>query len=246
MMFHVKHDMTTLNAEVVRDRLEEVGVTASDDQAALLVRHANLVLEHNERVNLTRITSDPDVLDLHIADSLAFLAHTDAPSGRWVDIGSGAGYPGIPLSIMGFDIVLCESVKKKAAFLADAVDALGLRVEVLPLRSEELAQSSPAAFDVVVARAVSSLPALVELASPLLLPEGCLIAMKGRPEASEREQAHRACSIVGMIPTKETEYALPNGESRSVFVYVRRGRPQVSLPRRPGMAQRQPFGVKAT
>lgn len=242
-MFHVKHEATPLSPESVVGRLRPLGIAVSESQAARLVGHAELVLQHNKHVNLTRIVDPQSVLDLHIVDSLAFLPLVDVRTGKWVDIGSGAGYPGIPLAIMGYDVALCESVKKKAAFLASAVRELSLDSEVLPLRAEELALSSSRAFDVVVARAVTALPALVELASPLLRPHGCLIAMKGRPAAAEREQALEACSVVGMRLQSDAEYDLPNGDPRSVFVYERHGTPRISLPRRPGMAQRQPFGV---
>lgn len=244
-MFHVKHDPTPLESNAVRARLAPLGLTLTDRQTDLLVRHAELVLEHNQYLNLTRITEPENVIDLHIVDSLSFLPHVETPGGRWLDIGSGAGYPGIPLAILGYDVTLCESVKKKAAFLATAVSDLGLATEVLPLRAEEVAVANPGSFDVVIARAVSSLPALVELASPLLRPGGCLIAMKGRPEAAERENVLAACAIVGMKPKQETDYQLPNGDLRSVFVYTRTGKARVSLPRRPGMAQRQPFGTKS-
>lgn len=243
-MFHVKHEETLLGTESITQRVAGIGIDLSGGQAELLARHAKLVLEQNQRMNLTRITSPAEVLDLHIVDSLAFLPQIDVPPGKWVDIGSGAGFPGVPLAILGFNVTLCESVKKKAAFLASAVEQLGLAASVMPVRAEELAADRPEAFNVVVARALSSLPALVELASPLLSAGGRLIAMKGRPEADERLQAVEAGRVTGMRLIEEAGYVLPNGDGRTVFVYERGGRAKVSLPRRPGMAQRQPLGTK--
>lgn len=241
-MFHVKQPTRQFSSEEVAAALRAVGVAASDLQLSLLARHAELVLEANAVMNLTRITDPDDVLDLHIQDSLGPFSGSPLPSGRIVDVGSGAGYPGIPLAIMGHEMTLCESVKKKAAFLVDAVNALGLQCEVVPLRAEELAAVRADSFSAVTARAVSALPALVELAAPLLSAGGCLFAMKGRLEAAERDQADRAAVICGMTCRVIEEYHLPRGDARTLCVYEKTGKPRIALPRRPGMAQRQTLG----
>jgi 16S rRNA (guanine527-N7)-methyltransferase len=204
--------------------------------------HADLVLEANQRMNLTRITSPEDVIILHIADSLAFINLVAPMDGVVIDVGSGAGYPGIPLAIMGLDLRLCESVKKKAAFLEECVDSLGLRVPVHPVRAEEYAKAYPRQADVVVFRAVSSLASLVELASPLLREGGRAIALKSAVAEEERLGGSRAAATCGMRPTDEQRYTLPSGEKRSVLVYERRGRTGIALPRRPGLAQNHPLG----
>ncbi len=243
-MFHVKHSAhpEQIDATTVKVRLQAVGVDASEHQCEQIARHSLMVLEANARMNLTRITAAEDVLALHIVDSVAFLAHCEPLTGWIVDIGSGAGYPGIPLSILGREICLCESIKKKAAFLQQCVDDLGLDATVAPVRAEELSLSAPRSASIVIARAVSALPSLVELSSPLLRDGGRLVALKGTPDASELAAAATAARMCGMTVLSRTEYALPTGEARTLFVFERRGTPRLSLPRRPGMAQRQPLG----
>lgn len=243
-MFHVKHlsSPEAIDAADVQARLGVIGVSATEEQSARIARHAALVAVANTRMNLTRITGRDEVLALHIVDSLAFIEHCEPLTGDIVDIGSGAGYPGILLSILGYDVSLCESVKKKAAFLAECVADLGLNATVQAVRAEELALSAPRSADVVIARAVSALPSLIELAAPLLREGGRLVALKGNPEDSELASAENASPMCGMVQTAVRGYALPSGEERTLFVYERRGPTRLTLPRRPGMAQRQPLG----
>lgn len=213
-------------------------------QAALIRAHSEAVLETNRQFNLTRVTGPESVLSLHIGDSATALPYLNqSPPGDAADLGSGAGYPGIVLSILsGRHFVLVESVKKKASFLRQTAADLDLDVDVAAVRAEELALSRPGGFSVVVARALSSLPALVELASPLLVIGGRLIAMKARPTLEELAAGDAATRLCGMRRMRVTPFELPNGENRVVIEYERHGTVREHLPRRPGMAQRQPLG----
>lgn len=240
-MFHVKQPFSHLPPHEIVAALAAVDICVTFHQAEQLSRHASLVLEANEHINLTRITAPADILELHIMDSLLPLARITMPSGPLVDIGSGAGFPGIPLAVMGHTVTLCESVKKKALFLGECVTSLGLDCDVIPLRAEELAQTARDRYAGVIARAVSALPSLVELASPLLRPGGCLIALKGRLETIECERADRAAAQCGMSRTETVAYSLPRGDARTIAVFVKSGSPRVRLPRRPGLAQRHPL-----
>jgi 16S rRNA (guanine527-N7)-methyltransferase len=226
---------------MIVDALERAEVRVTSAQAVMLARHAHLVELANRTMNLTRITAVEDVLERHVVDSLAFLRYAPTLGGRIADLGSGAGYPGIPLSIMGFDITLCESVKKKAAFLMSVVEELALPARVVAVRAEDLALEERNCYNVVVARALSALPSLVELAAPLLKKDGLLVALKGTPDPSEQAAGQYAASVCGMEVVGNDCYSLPGGEQRSVFVYQRVANPRVRLPRRPGMAQRNPL-----
>lgn len=242
-MFHVKPAQTPESPSVaeVRDALTGIGITATPEQIALLATHASLVLEANRTTNLTRITEREEFLRLHIVDSLLPLTHLPLTEGTVLDIGSGAGFPGIPLAVMGADVALCETRKKKAAYLDQWSQQLGLHIPVLAMRAEEI-PGSAGLFDWVIMRAVSSLGALVEIAQPLLREGGSLVAMKGTPSTVEEEEAARVSAIVGMEPAGRIEYALPTvGEQRTLYQYLRKGRSRVPLPRRPGMAQTQPL-----
>lgn len=238
----MKPEVALIDPTMLRTALESAGVVTNEVERRLLASHARMVLETNQSMNLTRIVEPGAVVALHIVDSLAFLPHASRLDGQIIDIGAGAGYPGVPLAVLGYDVTLCESVQKKAAFLQGCVDALGLRCGVIASRAEEIAEASPGEYDVVVARAVSSLASLLELASPLLRRGGRLVALKGSPDAAERAKAGGAATMCGMSLIESAVYTLPGGEGRSVFVYERVAEPGIRLPRRPGLAQRQPLG----
>lgn len=242
----MKHSSDTDSVEQLELLAHKLGVEIDDACAERMLAHLALLLEANERVNLTAIRAFPDALRLHAADSAAILPHVaQAPAGRLADLGSGGGFPGIPIAICtNRSVTLVESIKKKAAFLEAAAHELGLddSVEVHAVRAEEEAAKNPGSYSVVVARALSSLPSLVELASPLLAKQGHLIAMKGRLESDELERAERAAALVGMRQVRVSRYELPaGGESRSIVVYERVGRAGIKLPRNPGLAQKKPL-----
>lgn len=227
----------------IEQALGDLGIDATAQLVGSLARHLALVEEANRSFNLTRIEPE-NAVSLHVVDSLLVLPHlAAAPAGAFADLGSGAGYPGIPLALAsGRDLHLVESVKKKAAFLERVVVELRLKATVHPVRAEELAQESPGAFCAVTARALTALPSLVELASPLLRDSGVLLALKGRPSDEELSAGVTAGAVCGMREVRRLEIALPGTDIvRTVVVYEREGAPRVRLPRRNGMAQREPL-----
>lgn len=223
--------------------LEALGIAADAQQLALLAEHLEMVFEANETLNLTSI--DPvDAVALHVLDSATAAPFVmAAPEGAMADLGTGAGFPGVPLAILtGREVSLVESVKKKASFLALVVEALCLKATVHPIRAEELALEQRGAFSVVTARALSSLPSLVELASPLLRENGRLICLKGRMEDDELRRGDQAAALCGMVRLETQSVAIPGVEvARVIVVYERAGRSVRKLPRRIGLAQRQPL-----
>lgn len=219
----------------------------SRSEATLLVRHLELVLEANVRLNLTRIVDPDSALRLHIVDSLSVLPELlSSPEGAYADIGSGAGYPGIPLAVLsGRRTTLVESTKKKAEFLVATTGELGIseHVEVFAGRAEGLARERAGGFAVVTARAVSSLASLVELASPLLTSGGSFVALKGMPDEEEIERGDAAGRFTGMRRETVRRLLLPEEqESRSIIVYVKSSDTDVPLPRGDGKAQKRPLG----
>lgn len=240
----MKHevDLSTLSGPAITRALSEVKIACTEAQSSLLLRHAQMVVDTNRVMNLTRITDADSVLKLHIVDSLAFLQYVEVLGNPVLDLGSGAGYPGIPLAVMGYDVVLCESVQKKARFLQGVVQQLSLESGVEAQRVEELTPRLAGHFSTVVARAVAPLASLIELSAPVLRVGGRLIALKGMPSADEAVAAHVAATQCGMKSLGRIDYSLPSGESRTLFVYERVGKPAISLPRRTGLAQSQPIG----
>lgn len=238
----MKHSETITANDVMRS-LQDLSLSPSQRAAEMIALHSNLVLKQNESMNLTRVTEPGDVLRLHIQDSASALEEVrEAPDGPMADLGSGAGYPGIPLAILtGRPTTLVESVKKKAAFLQGCVALLDLDLDVLPARAEEVAVSHGSRFACCTARALSALPSLVELAAPLLKESGRLVALKGPISPEEVVRGDAAAELCGMRRCAVRELELPLGEQRTILVYARTGIAQVELPRRTGMAQRQPL-----
>lgn len=246
-MFHVKpfNIIDAQYADLLCTQADLLGVEVDAGSCALLLEHLKLVLRANASFNLTSITNGVEAIRLHIVDSLAGVPEVImAPRGRLADIGSGAGYPGIPIAIVCHrKATLFESVGKKARFLEDVATELQLDgIDVEGRRSEELSEAHRNGYSVVTARALSSLPSLLELASPLLQIGGELIAYKGQLDAQERSKGNAAAEILGFVLQRERRVFLPTGgEERTILVYAKTGEPSISLPRRPGLAQRRPL-----
>ena len=223
--------------------LSDTPVVLDAYSANVLVSHLEWVLQTNESVNLTALTSPIEALRLHIVDSVCAAPEVlGAPAGTLIDLGTGGGFPGLPLALVcGRPAVLLDSVKKKVhaleLFLREHdLDAIGMG-----LRAEEYAVQSPGQAAVVVARAVAPMASLVELAAPILMDGGRLVALKGKRDPDELQDALRTASRCGMTYHSTREYSLPGGtEDRSVVVFERTGTPDIELPRRVGMAQKRP------
>lgn len=216
------------------------------EQQALLDLHLELVLKENERANLTRIIDWEQGQLLHIEDSLLGVPEfMEAPQGRYGDIGTGGGFPGIPLAIISDrETVLIDSVAKKTQALQRIIDQLGLsdRVSTYTGRTEELALEQPESFSVITARALSALPSLLELAAPLLCLQGQLICYKAEVDEEELAQASLLEEKLGMKLVSSRRALLSDGKTkRMILVYEKVAEPRVSLPRRPGMAQKRPY-----
>src|SRR5207302_2443348 len=160
--------------------LEQLGLSSlqpGTPQFEQLLQYRQELLDWNTRINLTAITDPEEVLLRHFLDSLSLLTVYDKPGVRLLDIGSGAGFPGIPLKIVrpGWQVTLLEATGKKVAFLRHIIEALQLEgIVAIQGRAEELAHEREyrAAFDLVTARAVASLPVLLEYAAPFCRPGG--------------------------------------------------------------------------
>ena len=219
----------------------------SVEEEALLIGHLRFVLALNQKVNLTGIDDEESGLLLHIEDSMAALQEVNAaPEGRLVDLGSGGGFPGIPLAIMtGRETTLIEATDKKARILKKYLESAGLdgQVDIIASRIEEASKTIMGCFAVATARALSSLAAIMELASPLLMDEGVLVAYKGNITDAEMDGARKAEDYLGMELFSRRELLLSDGKTRrEILVFIKKRPAKVSLPRRNGQAQRHPFG----
>lgn len=191
----------------------DYGVDVSRETAERLDRFASLLLEWNQKLNLTAITDPQGVLIKHLLDSLTAAPYLPQGPFSLLDVGSGAGFPGIPLAILRPDakVTLLESLQKKAKYLEQVCAELGLSVTVLNTRAE-LAGKDAAfreGFDVVTARAVAALPTLCEYCLPLVKVGGRFLAMKGPDGEAEAQQAAKALAVLGAGKVQTHTLQLP-------------------------------------
>lgn len=212
----------------------------------ILQQYLQAILRINETTNLTRISSVDEAQVLHIEDSLVGLPELQkAPEGLYGDLGSGGGFPGVPLALYsGRQTILVDSVKKKMRLVGEVLSDLGLNDQISTYdgRIEELAEERPGSFAVLTARALSRLVSLLELASPLLAKNGLLICYKADISQEEIGEAEAIAPLVGMKLVSQREIVLSDGESkRTILVYEKTRNPRIKLPRRNGLAQRNPL-----
>jgi 16S rRNA (guanine527-N7)-methyltransferase len=205
--------------------------------------YAPLVAALEDASAPTSVHARGDVLNVHIADSLVGLeVPAVKEAARVVDLGSGAGLPGLVLAIARpeAEVVLVESVGKKCAWLERTVSALGLQnVRVVCARAEELEEQP---FDVVTARALASLPVLCEYAAPLLREGGSLVAWKGAVDAREDADGLHAANVLGLERDEvRAVEPYPGSQRRTLHVFRKVSPTPEGYPRRPGMAAKRPL-----
>lgn len=225
--------------------MEYHGIEVGDERERLLMDDLHAIMDVNKTMNLTRILSEEGGVVLHLEDSLTGLPYiNDAPEGLYGDLGTGGGFPGIPLCIMtGRETLLVDSVKKKVVALESVAKNIGLgdRVGVYAGRIEDLAKEKRGCFSVLTARALSSLPSLMELASPLLRRGGLLVCYKAQPSDDEVENALEIQSLLGLSLKHDQGFQLSDGSTRRIFVFEKTGESRIKLPRRVGLAQKDPL-----
>jgi len=226
----------------------EMNLGVTEEQYALFGCFCDFLLEYNQKVNLTRITEPMEVAAKHFGDSLAVLEpNIFLPGSSVVDVGTGAGFPGIPLAIMRPDIqvTLMDSLRKRTAFLEEAVQRLDLRnVKVVWTRAEEMGRDPlyRERFDIALARAVAPLNVLAELCLPLLKKGGIFLAMKGPKAEEELAQAQVAIGKVGGIVVSLVTEPLPLvGELRTLITITKKKPTPAIYPRKAGIPERQPL-----
>lgn len=229
--------------------LSLVGLSLSSQQVSAFDRYAAELVEWNRRFNLTAITDREQIEVKHFLDSLTcLLAMRGRSLGRAVDVGTGAGFPGLPLRITcpGLRLTLVESVGKKAQFCRHVVKVLGLEgVEVIHARAEEVGRwpDHRESYDWALARAVAPLPVLVEYLMPLLKVGGRAVAQKGETGPAEAHAAEKALGLLGGRLLQLIPVEIPGvAEARYLVVMEKTAATPPQYPRRQGIAARRPLG----
>ena len=190
-----------------------------------LLRYGHLLMETNKVMNLTAITDPADIAALHFLDSAALLTLEDFRDKTVVDVGTGAGFPGLPLKILEptIHLTLLDSLGKRVQFLERVCQELGLAdVACIHGRAEEFAAAHRESFDLADSRAVAALPVLCELCLPLVRPGGKFLAMKSVDSDQELESARHAIEILGGAVSGVRDYAIPGTEVRHRLILVKK------------------------
>lgn len=221
-----------------------IGVDLTTSQCERLLTHLWLVLDANEKVNLTALTNPREAITKHLIDSLLFLCPYCSEEGLYLDMGTGAGYPGIVLEIMHpRPGVLLDARGKKieaCRFFCEELDLA--HVQCIASRVEEYAKDHKEGFQTITARALAPLEVLLEYAQPLLAFGGCLIAGKGVLGEDEWEHGDEVAGLLGMSCVSRETFQLPCGAGhRELLIFQKVGAASVRLPRRAGMATKRPL-----
>mgnify|MGYP002624371133 CR=1 FL=1 len=225
------------------------GLELTGQQLERFVRYEELLLEWNEKMNLTAITEPGEIAVKHMVDSLsAWDGELIKPGTRLLDVGTGAGFPGLPLVIFvpGLRLTLMDSLAKRVGFLEAVVRELGLEdVTCVHARAEDAArrQEYREQYDLAVSRAVARLPVLAEFALPFVRTGGFFLALKGAAWQEEMAEAGRAVSLLGGGQMQARQVHLPGLADRRAIITIPKVKPTPkSYPRKAGTPAKKPLG----
>lgn len=208
---------------LLRKGLAELGL--DDGGTPSLLRYGELLLEKNKVMNLTAITQPQDVAALHFLDSAALLTLADFRGKSVVDVGTGAGFPGMPMKILepSIHMTLLDSLGKRITFLQEVCEDLGLTdVQCVHARAEEFAAEHRQGFDFAVSRAVANLSVLCELCLPLVKVGGTFLSMKSVESDGELEQAEKAIRLLGGQVERTADYRIPGTEVTHRVIFIKK------------------------
>ena len=211
--------------ELLKNGFSAMKLSVSDAQIAQLEDFTARMLETNKVMNLTRITDPKEIAEKHLLDCASLLQAADFSKKSVVDVGCGAGFPGMPLHILcpSCDLTLLDSLGKRIRFLQGCIDAMNLSdIEAVHARAEEFAAKHREQYDFAVSRAVAQLNVLAELSLPLVKKGGAFIAMKSKDTDEELERAKKAIRLLGGEIEKIIDYTIPHTEIIHRLVVIRK------------------------
>lgn len=211
--------------ELLKNGFSAMKLSVSDAQIAQLEDFTARMLETNKVMNLTRITDPKEIAEKHLLDCASLLQAADFSKKSVVDVGCGAGFPGMPLHILcpSCELTLLDSLGKRIRFLQRCIDAMNLSdIEAVHARAEEFAAKHREQYDFAVSRAVAQLNVLAELSLPLVKQGGAFIAMKSKDTDEELERAKKAIRLLGGEIEKIIDYTIPHTEITHRLVIIRK------------------------
>lgn len=241
------------NINTLTDPLSKMNIELSDQQISLFMKYYEMLVETNKVMNLTAITDYDEVCIKHFADSLSIVRSYDISKARDIrilDIGTGAGFPGIPLKIAfpEIHITLLDSLTKRIRFLDDVIDALDLNesgsINTVDMRAEDYVKEPDIreSYDLVVSRAVAGLNILCEYALPYVKTGGSFISYKGDNAPEEVSQADNAIKTLGGEIIDVNTFILPDSDITRTLINIKKTRPTPDkYPRKAGLPNKKPL-----
>ncbi|MBR5344754.1 MAG: 16S rRNA (guanine(527)-N(7))-methyltransferase RsmG [Clostridia bacterium] len=240
-----------MNEAKIRERLSACGIPCDEELAECLRCYFSLLLEWNERMNLTRITDEEEALDAHFVDSLMVVTVPKLipEKGKIIDVGTGAGFPGMVLALAcpGLHVTLLDSLQKRLDFLAAVKESVGAKnVALVHVRAEDGARKKELReqFDIATARAVAPLAVLAEYLLPYVHVGGAALCWKGPALTDELTAGRRAAYLIGGQTEDAISVSIPGRDWQHSLLPIRKIRPTpTAYPRRAGLPSQKPLGT---
>lgn len=228
--------------EFIISEFQKCNIELSQDKADKLLKLYEFLVEYNQNVNLTAITDFEEVVVKHFIDSVLPFSMIDIKeNSSFIDVGTGAGFPSIPLMIVRPDLkgTLLEALNKRCIFLEKACELTGVDVKVVHGRAEDYAKEKREAFDFATARAVAAMPVLCEYCIPYVKTGGKFIALKSVNE--DETQCEKAVKVLGGKISEIKDYTITNGDNRRLFIIDKVSQTPTKYPRNPSMIKKKPL-----
>lgn len=232
--------------ELLKNQCNNLNMSIKENQLEQLYIYMKMLQKCNENINLTAIIEDKDILQKHFIDSITIIPYINDKD-NIIDVGTGAGFPGIPIKIMREDVkvTLLDSLNKRVNFLKEVISNLNLyNIQTIHGRAEDIGKNSDSRekFDVAVSRAVAPLNILVEYLMPLVKKGGQCICMKGNNIEEELEISKKAINILGGELEKVDEFYLPQSDIKRNIIIIRKMKDTPSkYPRKAGTPSKEPI-----
>lgn len=233
-------------SELMIDYGKEINIVFTEEQLQKFYQYMNLLIEWNEKINLTAIVEPKEIILKHFIDSLTIIKYIE-PNKSVIDIGTGAGFPGIPVKIMreDLDITLLDSLNKRIHFLNEVIQKLELKnITAVHARIEEYAKNKQyrETFDVATSRAVANLTTLSEYMLPMVALKGMAICMKGSEISEEISKSKNSIKLLGGKIDKIEEFTLPKSDNKRNLILIKKERQTPNkYPRKPGIPSKEPL-----
>lgn len=236
----------TISKELLLNGCTQLGITISETAVDRLDTYAKLLIDYNEKVNLTAITKPDDIVNKHFVDSLCLTRFVELTDGKKLcDVGTGAGFPGVVMLVYNpeLKVTLFDSVNKKLDFIRFLVSELGLSAEIVTIRAEEAGKNPiyREKFDVVTARAVASLNVLSEYCVPLVKTGGVFAPLKAVLSDEEEQRGFGAAANLGAKVCKKEIYTIPDGSSREIIIFNKVSPTLPKFPRNAAQISKKPL-----